>query len=368
MSEISVSEYISEQNALENEARELMPWDPKHCTYTDGSLRQPIYACLTCGNVGVCYSCSIQCHSQCELVELFSKRGFTCDCGTERQKKKSGEFWCQLRRNTVQDVCCLTNRYGHNFKGLFCDCNTQFDPDSDSAMLQCCLGLECNEDWYHDCCIVGSPATSVPTEINDCDKKLKDFPDLESFDVYICWKCISRHHAIFEHLLSHELSEQLIVKKLIHHELLDEIKTDNLISRSTGSKKRKGTDTYMPFSLFLSHDYSSILAKIKNSLEPTDRLYVFLSTIAPFLIDDDPIYQPPDDSDAASTYELGTQALCNSVDREIAINGILAMDNIKAKLSAFLKPFAEANEVVKEEDIRTFFQMQQEEHKRDNIK
>ena len=154
MSDISVSEYIDQQKALEDEARGLMPWNPTHCTYTDGALRQPVFACLDCGKIGVCYSCSIQCHAECQLEELFTKRGFTCDCGTERQQTKKGQFWCQLRQNKDKDIPSLSNHYSQNFEGLFCNCHNKYNPDSDSTMIQCVLGLECNEEWYHLCCIM----------------------------------------------------------------------------------------------------------------------------------------------------------------------------------------------------------------------
>lgn len=79
---LTAIDYINQQEELEREARILMPFDPNECTYELGELRQQVYACLTCSRtndnqpIGVCYSCSIQCHSKHELVELFTKRSF----------------------------------------------------------------------------------------------------------------------------------------------------------------------------------------------------------------------------------------------------------------------------------------------------
>ena len=98
---LTAVDYIKTRDKLEKEARELMPFDPSECTYGKGELRQPIFACITCSDenneeIGVCYSCSIQCHSSHELVELFTKRNFVCDCGTTKMSKTI-DGGCKLR-------------------------------------------------------------------------------------------------------------------------------------------------------------------------------------------------------------------------------------------------------------------------------
>ena len=45
---LTAVDYIQNQEELEKEARELMPYDPNECTYEMGELRQPLFACLTC--------------------------------------------------------------------------------------------------------------------------------------------------------------------------------------------------------------------------------------------------------------------------------------------------------------------------------
>ncbi|CAJ0767411.1 6481_t:CDS:1, partial [Entrophospora sp. SA101] len=66
---ITISEFIEQQNYLEREAREVLPWSFDQCTYSKGYIRQPVYACKTCKpanekleNGGICYSCSMSCH------------------------------------------------------------------------------------------------------------------------------------------------------------------------------------------------------------------------------------------------------------------------------------------------------------------
>jgi len=57
------SDILAGQEALEQEARETLPFEFKECTYDLGYIRQPLYSCLTCLNHGaVCAACSIACH------------------------------------------------------------------------------------------------------------------------------------------------------------------------------------------------------------------------------------------------------------------------------------------------------------------
>lgn len=59
--------------------------------------RQALYSCLTClpdskddfrKGAGVCLACSYACHENHELVELYTKRNFRCDCGTPKLGNK----------------------------------------------------------------------------------------------------------------------------------------------------------------------------------------------------------------------------------------------------------------------------------------
>ncbi|AGO13320.1 AaceriAFR177Cp [[Ashbya] aceris (nom. inval.)] len=357
MSEVSVKEYISQQEALELQAREAMPWDPTKCTYSMGPLRQPIFACRTCGDIGVCYSCSIQCHTECDLVELFEKRQFSCDCGTERQK--STEKACKLRKNSEADIPDYSNRYGQNFKGLFCWCAREYSPEKDAVMVQCLLGLECNEDWYHDHCIMG---VRDDPDSADANRKLPGFPALDTFAAFVCWKCVHKYETQFKCLLAHELAGQLIadtvewVPTKTPAERATLLDTDRATSGTAGSK-RKAED--QPYSIFLKEGYSAALERVRDSLPPDDKLRIFLTDLAPFLIHEDPVYQPPEDSDPISSYEAASRAL-DMVSHERALNGIMAYQAFKTKLSKFLQPFADTGKVVKEEDIKSFFQAQKE--------
>lgn len=149
------------------------------CTQPLGSIRQSLFSCLTCNPpsvqasdayepAGVCYSCSISCHGEHELVELFSRRNFTCDCGTTRIKSGAA---CTLRFNPATDrkgdvsgeVPATGNSYNQNFQNRFCGCGQLYNPHSEKGTMFQCLGLGtveeggCGEDWWHAECILGLP-------------------------------------------------------------------------------------------------------------------------------------------------------------------------------------------------------------------
>lgn len=159
---ISIQEYLEEVEEQELEADMVLGGDEgKECTYNKGFMkRQAIFSCLTCtpdGNAGICTACSLSCHDGHEIVELWTKRNFRCDCGNS----KFGEFFCKLLPS--KDIENVENRYNHNFKGLYCTCSRPYpDPDVEEQvdMIQCCI---C-EDWFHGEHIGLDSANEIPTD------------------------------------------------------------------------------------------------------------------------------------------------------------------------------------------------------------
>ncbi|KAL2759007.1 hypothetical protein ACRALDRAFT_1080593 [Sodiomyces alcalophilus JCM 7366] len=173
----TAADFIRDQMQLEADAREALPYSIESCTKILGPLRQSVFACLTCtpppknpsdpfSPAGVCYACSVQCHGDHSLVEIFTKRNFTCDCGTARLPATST---CNLRvnpkTNTKGDVHSeepdANNKYNQNFRNRFCGCACDYDPFQQKGTMFQCLGLGttetggCGEDWYHPGCLVG---------------------------------------------------------------------------------------------------------------------------------------------------------------------------------------------------------------------
>ncbi|KAI8624971.1 hypothetical protein F5Y19DRAFT_279258 [Xylariaceae sp. FL1651] len=250
----TAADFIRDQMQLEADAREALPYSIKHCTKPLGSLRQNIYACLTCNPppanpedpfnaAGICYSCSVQCHGEHELVEIFKKRNFTCDCGTSRFKPDQP---CTLRidptTNTRGHVHSEqpdpANKYNQNFRNRFCSCSIDYHPEEQKGTMFQCLGLGtlesggCGEDWYHPGCLTGQgprwyekmPKRNLSNGINngplapiseeliqedengqrtDSSYALEDededvplpegFPDEEDFDHFLCYKCVEAY-------------------------------------------------------------------------------------------------------------------------------------------------------------------------------
>ncbi|KAF2739511.1 hypothetical protein EJ04DRAFT_457500 [Polyplosphaeria fusca] len=173
----TAAEFIREQLHLEAEAREALPYQFDTCTRDLGPIRQALFSCLTCHPppanpadsytpAGVCYSCSISCHGEHTLVELFGRRNFICDCGTTRLPEAAP---CTLRVNAstgqkggvTGEEPAASNRYNQNFRNIFCGCEEDYDAQQERGTMFQCLGLGtvedggCGEDWYHPECLVG---------------------------------------------------------------------------------------------------------------------------------------------------------------------------------------------------------------------
>lgn len=412
-------DYLQGHLEMERLAREKMPYDPKECTFEMGPIRQPLFGCLTCQreqnklNV-VCYACSIKCHSSHELVELFNKRGRTCDCGTDRVLGPCfvrNPKWSKLINDDEfkyePDISDSSNVYGHNFEGRFCDCDQEYNPMVDSNMIQCILGIACDEDWYHEECIMGlrpgvierNPRRnkslngikeedeedqnlkdgnmihllsqpSLDAELdqkknhdNECDDDeldlipLPGFPDLESFETLICWKCVNKCKADMLVLVSVLSAET--VKYIPSKTFTERISTlhghDKILDSDLGTNKRVKRE--YPFTVFLKENYKIILTEYMNdkSNEGTG-LFKFLQRY-PFMYQDEPNYQPPEDTDEdddSSIYDLGLKEIKNLPADQAAL-GIMAMNKLQTKLKEFLTPFAKDGGIVTEDAVNDFF-------------
>ena len=61
----------------------------KQCSYGKGYLTQELFACLTCFKekavfACICVGCSMNCHKDHDVIHLYFKRGFKCDCGNSK--------------------------------------------------------------------------------------------------------------------------------------------------------------------------------------------------------------------------------------------------------------------------------------------
>jgi len=174
---VTIREYMDGIEAEELEADLVLGGDDgDECTYAAGYLkRQAVFSCLTCvpdGVAGVCTACCLACHDGHEVVELWTKRNFRCDCGNS----KFGGHLCKL--NPEKDPANPGNSYNQNFKGSYCTCSRPYpDPEAKEQveMIQCCI---C-EDWFHEDHIGLDSAEKIP-----CDEDGEPL-----FEDFICHKC-----------------------------------------------------------------------------------------------------------------------------------------------------------------------------------
>ncbi|XP_068666094.1 uncharacterized protein [Aristolochia californica] len=159
---VTINEYIEDMEAQELEADLVLGGDEgKECTYAKGYMkRQALFSCLTCtpnGNAGVCTACCLCCHDGHEIIELWTKRNFRCDCGNS----KFQEFSCKLSADREPEN--TGNSYNQNFKGSYCTCVRPYpDPDAEEQveMIQCCI---C-EDWFHENHIGLAASEEIPRD------------------------------------------------------------------------------------------------------------------------------------------------------------------------------------------------------------
>ncbi|XP_065320700.1 putative E3 ubiquitin-protein ligase UBR7 isoform X3 [Gordionus sp. m RMFG-2023] len=171
---ITAVDILEDEKNFEEEASALFgDFDNNICTYERGYMkRQPLYSCLTCRSIsdksaGVCLACSLNCHANHNLVELYTKR---CDCGNTNFINNL----CNLN-NSKDDI--NDNKYGQNFEGLYCICKRPY-PDEDIAeeeeMIQCII---C-EDWYH---------------LNHIKTSNLKVPHSLEYEEFICSMCVNNN-------------------------------------------------------------------------------------------------------------------------------------------------------------------------------
>lgn len=162
----------------------------------------------------MCYACSISCHGDHTLVELFSRRNFTCDCGTTRLPSTSS---CSLRPDPITNKKGVSsqepgkeNTYNQNFQNRFCGCEQEYNAETEKGTMYQCLGLGsvetggCGEDWWHPHCLMGFPSDWLEQARLNGEVKMTGegddaemdhpappgFPADDDFVSIICYKCV----------------------------------------------------------------------------------------------------------------------------------------------------------------------------------
>ncbi|RMD41195.1 hypothetical protein DV735_g3930, partial [Chaetothyriales sp. CBS 134920] len=400
----TAADFINQQLSLEQDAREVLPYKFDKCTAHLGPLRQEVYACLTCSPppasaaqvyqpAGVCYACSISCHGEHTLVELFNRRNFVCDCGTTRFPDTSP---CTLRssletgsRGAHSEEPAKENTYNQNFQNRFCACGQEYDAETEKGTMFQCIGLGtvdtggCGEDWYHPECLMGLPAS-------DSQPPPPGFPHEGDFDALVCYKCVESNPWIKRYA-----GTPGFLPPVFRHEAGTPAADSSSTPRPNLKRKASAEDTHLakrakeeeqddtasaaaaPAAALpkseqtapapeSAGDAQPAAAEHKHSAlpqAPTGTFSLFLKsdfrdhlchcpTCFPHLL---PHPQLLDEEDTASLLERGEAAL-NNIDRVRAIEGVMVYNHLRDKVKAFLKPYAESGKVVMAEDIKKYFE------------
>ncbi|XP_022912665.2 putative E3 ubiquitin-protein ligase UBR7 [Onthophagus taurus] len=353
---VTLSEVAETQQSLFADACAVLgASDDKNCTYTEGYLkRQALYACLTCTpeaktdptkRAGICLACTYHCHEGHELVELYTKRNFRCDCGNS----KFPNFTCNLCKE--KDDYNTLNTYNQNFSGVYCICSKPYPDLEDSypdEMIQCVV---C-EDWLH--------TRHIGVEVPD-----------NHFAEMICEECVKNHQFLLHYdgltitKITKEKSNEnnmdvIIVSDdkekddkdvVIIDDLVEEINKDiinNELDDKEGCKKPKSKSEKVTAKFLKDINWRTQLCNCEDCMK------IYLDENVTFLTSLQDTVQFYEDKGKETVLKKEEDAL-NSIDRVPLMEAIAGYNDMKGHLVEYLKKFAENKKVVREEDIREFF-------------
>lgn len=290
------------------------------------------------------------------------------------------------------------NKYGQNFRNLFCYCHQEYDPEKESrSMVKCVL---C-EDWFHEDCITMNP---LPPGNQD----------------FVCRDCTARFPVLKKYANNGLVTgnAEALEKRNSGEQQKPEQPAEEKQEGDEPPKKRQKVEEPAPAPVTSSSSSSSSSAfsssssstagecKIasvpddpkmtelfcnkgwREALCRCDSCFILLDNLGiRFLIEPDekkpPFSQPPlgDDEDAdedgeeldveggavpprpprqpagevTSVFEGGINAL-NTIPQPTVVDIATATNMLGERLREFFRTFAEQNKVVTKEDITEFFE------------
>ncbi|KAG2790779.1 hypothetical protein JG687_00001407 [Phytophthora cactorum] len=348
-----------------------------HCSYPMGYMRQAVYACMTCTpdarekpetRAGVCLACTYNCHQDHELVELYTKRSFRCDCGNEKFPKGNP---CKLEADKAPTN--PRNTYSQNYGGLYCNCHRPYpDPErtTPEIMVQCVI---C-EDWLHEEHIfkdvdekpsaIQDTATEETPASAETDKDSPDDADAatdsgntvppESFDELICLECMKKHPFLMAYTVdSPDNGEETPAGNGEDSSKAKETDTNECVLQVKQLQlKTQGSTTLRP--TFWSSDWRNDLCQCTSCvslfekhgiaflLDPEDSLHVYEATAR--------------EKKTASDEEIAQRAFANTLTHEQQVEVAMGYSLMKNNLQQYLAGFAATGKTVRKEDIQNFFE------------
>ncbi|XP_065657282.1 putative E3 ubiquitin-protein ligase UBR7 isoform X3 [Hydra vulgaris] len=347
---ITVEDAVYEMDAQVEESIAILgASDSDNCTYSMGYMeRQALFACKTCdlkSDAGICYACSLTCHHEHDLIELYTKRNIRCDCGNS----KFNGFECSLIKN--KDLLNEKNAYNHNYKGLYCICDRPYpDPEVEieDEMIQC---VAC-EDWYHS-------------------RHLGSLPPAE-FHEMVCYLCVAKYNFLQyyynDQVNTPDIDVVSVDKEkeskitdshfspsdiLTNEEKQNKIKKNEEMCRLEKLKHQFGnlSNLYKNVSFYWNDGWRSSLCNCAMCLD------LYEKNSIPFIIKE---------SDTITFYENKGKEKADNLLKDAA-NTISSMpivqqvelargyQELKSGLQNFLRSFP-PNQIVKKEDVESFFE------------
>jgi len=372
---LTLTQYLRKQREDERKAAKLFPGDHDTCSYPFGYCKQAVYICMTCKPLqdltdedslaGLCYSCSISCHTDHDVRELFNKRHFCCDCGNS----KFGGFECTLCPK--KDAVNIENKYNQNYKNIFCYCEQDYNPETEPREMYLCYICE---DWFHDSCITQLPPPG-------------------SFKDFVCKGCTEKHpflklYVDDQTVFSNEKHLNNLPEKSDENEgedrpakkaRIEENQTENSEKAVITCKILNKMPTGYKMELFCQEGWKKNLCTCDSCVLLYDqRSLSFLTrdqeeevpAIAQPNFYDEPEEGEEEgeegedlgeeaeertvqDGEETSLYQGGLKALSN-VPQHRVVNAAMAVQSFKDALAKFLAPFAQEGRVVTKEDIDQF--------------
>lgn len=311
--------------------------DDTKCTFPLESLRrQALYACKTCAEssgvtkAGICLACSLKCHEDHELYELYTKRDFRCDCG-DATRFPGRE--CLLEPGL--DRKNPNNSYNQNFEGKYCTCSRPYpDPEdtTEDSMIQCVV---C-EDWFHGRHLVGR----IPAD--------------EDYSEMICQLCMSERPFLWSYY------EQHVSKKMRTEEngTPSDQKEESTEGADCELKRRRGTSSGTG-ATFWPQGWRTGLCRCESCIS------LYAEKKCSFLVDEEDTVHFYEEEGRKRT-RCASSCSTSSMERGMEVFGqmphvqqvemIHGYNDLKSALTEYLQSFAEKNEVVTKEHIAQFFQ------------
>lgn len=352
---ITMVDVLHEEQKLEEDANAVLgDSDQNNCSYSKIIKRQALYACMTCTSAenpaGVCLACSYYCHDKHEIVELYTKRNFECDCGNSKFKENP----CILNPN--KSSLNESNHYNQNFGGLYCSCHRPYpDPEDDSkdVMLQCVI---C-EDWYHGRHL----SKNVPAE--------------DEFAEVVCTQCVESHLFLKSYSGLFAVDNQKCTEDATFDTVPTEIENGNSKAETNGGVcadepsatkagcKLKQLTASDVTCLFCPQEWRKLLCKCTECME------MYNAQNVAFLLDGEDSVGAYENRGVERTrsegtqYERGMKAL-QGMGRYQAVEAMHEYNELKGELTDFLSTFASNKRIVGAEDITNFFEEMKEKKKR----